>query len=154
MGACHGMRDVTVPCKASARNRALVVATGEIVVALDADTQFEPQTIAWLVRWFENERVGAVAGNAKAGNRVNLVTRWQAVEYITAQNIERRALTRCGAIIVGPGAIGAWRRAALNDVGGYPEETLVADQDLTIAIQRKSVPASRASPAAWPISPT
>ncbi len=123
--------------KASALNRALAAASGEIVVALDADTQFEPQTIARLVRWFENERVGAVAGNAKVGNRVNLVTRWQAVEYITAQNIERRALTRFGAIMVVPGAVGAWRRAALNDVGGYPEDTLAEDQDLTIAIQRK-----------------
>ncbi|WP_298165964.1 glycosyltransferase [Novosphingobium sp.] len=123
--------------KASALNRALAVASGEIVVALDADTQFEPQTIARLVRWFENERVGAVAGNAKVGNRVNLVTRWQAVEYTTAQNIERRALTRFGAIMVVPGAVGAWRRSALTDVGGYPEDTLAEDQDLTIAIQRK-----------------
>ncbi len=123
--------------KASALNRALAAAQGEIVVALDADTQFEPQTIARLVRWFENERVGAVAGNAKVGNRVNLVTRWQAVEYITAQNIERRALTRFGAIMVVPGAVGAWRRSALADVGGYPEDTLAEDQDLTIAIQRK-----------------
>ena len=122
--------------KASALNRALAVAQGEIVVALDADTQFEPQTIARLVRWFENARVGAVAGNAKVGNRVNLVTRWQAVEYVTAQNIERRALTRFGAIMVVPGAVGAWRRSALSEVGGYPEDTLAEDQDLTIAIQR------------------
>lgn len=122
--------------KASALNRALAVATGEIIVALDADTQFEPRTIARLVRWFENEKVGAVAGNAKVGNRVNLVTRWQAVEYVTAQNIERRALTRFAAIMVVPGAVGAWRRSALTEVGGYPEDTLAEDQDLTIAIQR------------------
>jgi len=123
--------------KASALNRALAMASGEIIVALDADTQFEPQTIARLVRWFENERVGAVAGNAKVGNRVNLVTRWQAVEYVTAQNIERRALTRFAAIMVVPGAVGAWRRSALAQVGGYPEDTLAEDQDLTIAIQRR-----------------
>ena len=123
--------------KASALNRALAVASGEIIVALDADTQFEPKTITRLVRWFENDRVGAVAGNAKVGNRVNLVTRWQAVEYVTAQNIERRALTRFAAIMVVPGAVGAWRRSALAEVGGYPEDTLAEDQDLTIAIQRR-----------------
>ena len=123
--------------KANALNRALAVATGEIVVALDADTQFEPETIARLVRWFSDEAIGAVAGNAKVGNRVNIVTRWQAVEYVTAQNIERRALTRFDAIMVVPGAVGAWRRSALEDVGGYPEDTLAEDQDLTIAIQRK-----------------
>ena len=123
--------------KASALNRALAAADGEIIVALDADTQFEPETIAKLVRWFEKPEIGAVAGNAKVGNRVNLVTRWQAVEYVTAQNIERRALTRFDAIMVVPGAVGAWRREALNDVGGYPEDTLAEDQDLTIAIQRE-----------------
>lgn len=123
--------------KASALNRALGRASGEIIVALDADTQFERETISRLVRWFADERIGAVAGNAKVGNRVNLVTRWQAVEYVTAQNIERRALTRFDAIMVVPGAVGAWRRAALNEVGGYPEDTLAEDQDLTIAIQRK-----------------
>lgn len=123
--------------KAAALNRALTFATGSVIVALDADTQFEPETVRRLVRWFADERIGAVAGNAKVGNRVNLVTRWQAVEYVTAQNLERRALTRFDAIMVVPGAVGAWRREALDDVGGYPEDTLAEDQDLTIAIQRK-----------------
>ena len=123
--------------KASALNRALLVAKGEIIVALDADTQFESQTISRLVRWFADAKVGAVAGNAKVGNRVNIVTKWQAVEYITAQNIERRALTRFDAIMVVPGAVGAWRRSALDAVGGYSEDTLAEDQDLTIAIQRQ-----------------
>lgn len=123
--------------KASAINRALTHASGEIVVAVDADTLFETTCIGRLVRWFADERIGAVAGNAKVGNRVNLVTRWQAVEYVTAQNVERRALSRFDAIMVVPGAVGAWRRAALDEVGGYPEDTLAEDQDLTIAIQRR-----------------
>ena len=109
----------------------------EIVVALDADTQFEPKTIARLARWFAaDERLGAVAGNAKVGNRVNLVTRWQALEYVTAQNLERRALARLDAMTVVPGAVGAWRKQAIVEVGGYPPETLAEDQDLTIAVQR------------------
>ncbi len=123
--------------KAKALNQALEQASGEIIVALDADTQFEPETVLRLVRWFIDDKIGAVAGNAKVGNRFNLVTRWQAVEYVTAQNIERKALTRFDAIMVVPGAVGAWRRAALDDVRGYPEDTLAEDQDLTIAIQRK-----------------
>lgn len=122
--------------KAAALNRALLHARGEIIVALDADTQFEPETVARLVRWFADPAVGAVAGNAKVGNRVNLATRWQAVEYVTAQNVERRALAQFDAMTVVPGAVGAWRRAALDAVGGYPEDTLAEDQDLTIAVQR------------------
>jgi cellulose synthase/poly-beta-1,6-N-acetylglucosamine synthase-like glycosyltransferase len=114
----------------------LLAASGEIVIALDADTQFEPGTIARLACWFADPRIGAVAGDARVGNRVNLVTRWQAIEYITAQNLERRALAGFDAMTVVPGAVGAWRRAALDAVGGYPEDTLAEDQDLTIAIQR------------------
>jgi cellulose synthase/poly-beta-1,6-N-acetylglucosamine synthase-like glycosyltransferase/peptidoglycan/xylan/chitin deacetylase (PgdA/CDA1 family)/spore germination protein YaaH len=123
--------------KAKALNKALTIADGEIIVALDADTQFEEETIGRLVRWFADPKIGAVAGNAKVGNRFNLVTRWQGVEYTTAQNLERKALTRFDAIMVVPGAVGAWRRKALTDVGGYPENTLAEDQDLTIAIQRR-----------------
>ena len=123
--------------KASALNRALLQARGEIIIALDADTQFLEDTIPKLVRWFVDPLIGAVAGNARVGNRINLITRWQAIEYVTAQNVERRALDALRAITVVPGAVGAWRREALDAVGGYPEDTLAEDQDLTIAIQRR-----------------
>ena len=122
--------------KARALNQGLDLATGEIVIALDADTQFEPTTIARLARWFGDPRLGAVAGNAKVGNRVNLITKWQALEYITAQNLERRALASLNAMTVVPGAVGAWRLETIRSVGGYPDDTLAEDQDLTIAIQR------------------
>ena len=123
--------------KARALNQGLALARSDIVVALDADTQFEPRTIARLARWLvANPKLGAVAGNAKVGNRVNLVTKWQALEYVTAQNLERRALARLAAMTVVPGAVGAWRKQAIMEVGGYPPDTLAEDQDLTIAIQR------------------
>src|SRR5207302_8916391 len=123
--------------KARALNNGLEIARSEIVIALDADTQFEPDTIARLARWFaDNERLAAVAGNAKVGNRINIATKWQALEYVTAQNLERRALARLGAMMVVPGAVGAWRKRAILEVGGYPPDTLAEDQDLTIAVQR------------------
>ena len=122
--------------KARALNRGLVEANGEIIVALDADTLFPPNTIPALVRWFADPKVGAVAGNAIVGNRRNIITRWQALEYVTAQNLERRALAALGAVTVVPGAVGAWRRAALQQLGGYPSDTLAEDQDLTMAVQR------------------
>ena len=123
--------------KAAAVNNGINAARGEIIIALDADTQFEPETIARLVRWFVRPEIGAVAGNAKVGNRFNWVTKWQAVEYVTAQNLERSALAMFGAMMVVPGAVGAWRRAALKEVGDYPHDTLAEDQDLTISIQRR-----------------
>ena len=122
--------------KARAINFGLAHADGDIIVVLDADTQFEPQTISRLVRWFADPAVGAVAGNAKVGNRLNMLTRWQALEYVTAQNLERRALATLGCITVVPGAVGAWRREAIVKLGGFPSNTLAEDQDLTIMVQR------------------
>ncbi|MGZ4780194.1 MAG: glycosyltransferase, partial [Thermoanaerobaculia bacterium] len=55
--------------KAAALNRGIATATGEIIIALDADTIFRPDTIEKLVRRFSNPTVGAVAGNVKVGNR-------------------------------------------------------------------------------------
>lgn len=132
------VRLITIPNagKAHAVNTALRESHGDVVVALDADTQFEPETIPRLVRWFGDPTIGAVAGNAKVGNRVNLITVWQALEYITAQNLERRALAALGAITVVPGAVGAWRRTALEQLGGFPADTLAEDQDLTLAVQK------------------
>src|SRR6202012_1075663 len=121
--------------KARALNRGLAKAHGDVVVALDADTLFPSDTLAKLARWFGDARVGAVAGNALVGNRRNLITRWQALEYVTAQNLERRALAALGAVTVVPGAVGAWRRTALEELGGFPSATLAEDQDLTMAVQ-------------------
>jgi cellulose synthase/poly-beta-1,6-N-acetylglucosamine synthase-like glycosyltransferase len=121
--------------KANALNIGLGHAQGEVVVALDADTHFDPDTISQLVRWFGDPNIGAVAGNAKVGNRLNMITRWQALEYIVAQNLERRALSALDTLTVVPGAVGAWRRSALMTLGGFPLDTLAEDQDLTIAIQ-------------------
>jgi len=122
--------------KARALNRGLAATRGEIIVALDADTLFPPDTLGRLARWFADPKVGAVAGNALVGNRLNLITRWQALEYVTAQNLERRALAALGAVTVVPGAVGAWRRAVLTSLNGYPADTLAEDQDLTLAVQR------------------
>ena len=72
-----------------------------------------------------------MAGNVKVGNRSNLVTRWQSIEYITSQNIDRRALALLNAVTVVPGAIGAWRTEALRSLGGYRSDTLAEDMDLT-----------------------
>jgi cellulose synthase/poly-beta-1,6-N-acetylglucosamine synthase-like glycosyltransferase/peptidoglycan/xylan/chitin deacetylase (PgdA/CDA1 family)/spore germination protein YaaH len=123
--------------KARALNQGLSAARGEIIVAMDADTQFAPDTIALLARWFADPAIGAVAGNALVGNRVNMLTRWQSLEYVTAQNLERRALAALGAVTVVPGAVGAWRRAALEQLGGFPHDTLAEDQDLTLAVQQR-----------------
>ena len=82
----------------------------------------------------EDGRVVAVAGNAKVGNEVNILTRWQAIEYITSQNFDRRAFDLLNAIAVIPGAIGAFRKKSILAVGGFQSDTLAEDCDLTLAL--------------------
>jgi peptidoglycan-N-acetylglucosamine deacetylase len=109
----------------------------ELFVGIDADTIIASDAISRLVPHFINPKVGAIAGNAKVGNRVNLWTRWQALEYITSQNFERRALDVLGAVSVVPGAIGAWRVSAVREAGGYQVDTVAEDADLTMALLRR-----------------
>jgi len=112
-------------------------AKGEIVVALDADTLFMPTTVSALAHRFADEKIGAIAGNAKVGNRVNVVTKWQALEYVTSQNFDRRAFSSLNCITVVPGAVGAWRRSVLEATGGFSSDTLAEDQDLTIDVRKR-----------------
>jgi cellulose synthase/poly-beta-1,6-N-acetylglucosamine synthase-like glycosyltransferase/peptidoglycan/xylan/chitin deacetylase (PgdA/CDA1 family) len=120
--------------KAAALNFALEHVTEELFVGIDADTVIAPDAISYLVPHFKDPRVAAMAGNAKVGNRMNLWTRWQALEYITSQNFERRALNTLNAVSVVPGAIGAWRTAAVRAAGGYHHDTVAEDADLTMAL--------------------
>ncbi len=123
--------------KASALNYGIERTGAEIVIALDADTLFRPNAVRLLARHFQDPSVAAVAGNAKVGNRVNLLTNLQALEYITSQNLDRRAFEVLNSISVVPGAIGAWRRSLVLEAGGFSGETLAEDADLTLAIVRR-----------------
>ena len=123
--------------KAEALNFGLEhIGAAELFVGIDADTIVAPDAITRLVPHFLNPKVAAVAGNAKVGNRVNLWTRWQALEYITSQNFERRALNTMGAVSVVPGAIGAWRVGPVREAGVYHVDTVAEDADLTMALLR------------------
>ena len=122
--------------KAAALNFGLRQTDADIIVALDADTLFERQTVSMLLSHFSDPRIAAVAGNAKVGNRLNLLTRWQALEYITSQNLDRRAFDLLNCITVVPGAVGAWRRDLVIKAGGLSHDTLAEDADLTLSILR------------------
>lgn len=122
--------------KASALNLGIKGCRGEIIVALDADTVFDRNTVSKLVRHFADPAVGAVSGNVKVGNRRNPLTIWQAIEYITSQNFDRRAFDLLNCITVVPGAVGAWRKDAVVLAGLYSSQTLAEDTDLTMKVRR------------------
>jgi cellulose synthase/poly-beta-1,6-N-acetylglucosamine synthase-like glycosyltransferase/peptidoglycan/xylan/chitin deacetylase (PgdA/CDA1 family)/spore germination protein YaaH len=123
--------------KAAALNYGITKTATDIIVTLDADTIFTQDTLPFLLRHFNDGRVGAVAGNAKVGNRINILTRFQALEYITSQNLDRRAFSVLNCITVVPGAVGAWRRNLILKLGGFTNDTLAEDTDLTMAIRKQ-----------------
>jgi cellulose synthase/poly-beta-1,6-N-acetylglucosamine synthase-like glycosyltransferase len=123
--------------KSSAVNLGFQEAKGEIVVALDADTLIAENAISLLVNHFKNENVAAVSGNVKVGNKGNLLTNWQHIEYVTGFNLERRAFAALNCITVVPGAIGAWRKTAVEEAGYFKEDTLAEDTDITLTLLRQ-----------------
>jgi peptidoglycan-N-acetylglucosamine deacetylase len=125
--------------KASALNFGISKSTAEYVVCIDADTKLKYDAVSQLMKHFLNDpqnKIGAVAGNVKVGNEVNALTKWQAIEYISGQNFDRRAFANVNAVTVVPGAIGGFRKQAIEDAGGFTTDTLAEDCDLTIRIIR------------------
>jgi cellulose synthase/poly-beta-1,6-N-acetylglucosamine synthase-like glycosyltransferase/peptidoglycan/xylan/chitin deacetylase (PgdA/CDA1 family) len=122
--------------KSVALNRGAAAARHPFIVTVDGDTVFEPETLLHLVQPFRDERVGAVSGNTKVGNRGGMLGRWQHIEYVMGFNLDRRVYEMLGCMPTVPGAIGAFRRAALADAGGVSGATLAEDTDVTLAVGR------------------
>ncbi len=122
--------------KTAAINLGYQQATGEIIVSLDADTLIAKDAISLMVRHFVDDKIAAVSGNVKVGNMYNLLTQWQHVEYVTGFNLERRAYDHLNSIPVVPGAIGAWRKSAIEEAGYFPHDTLAEDTDITLSLLR------------------
>jgi peptidoglycan-N-acetylglucosamine deacetylase len=122
--------------KSAALNHAITETKNDILVALDADTIFRKGTVAKLVRHFVDLQVGAVSGNARVGNKQKWITKFQSIEYVYGFNLDRRALDLLNAITVVPGAVGAWRKDLIVACGGFGNDTLAEDADITLAIRR------------------
>ena len=122
--------------KSAALNHGIALASHDIAVLVDGDTIFEPDALSRLVFRLTDPTVGAVSGNTKVANRAGLLGRWQHIEYVMGFNLDRRMFDIAGTMPTVPGAIGAFRRAALADVGGLSSDTLAEDTDLTMAICR------------------
>ncbi|SDY68717.1 Glycosyltransferase, catalytic subunit of cellulose synthase and poly-beta-1,6-N-acetylglucosamine synthase [Micromonospora pattaloongensis] len=122
--------------KATALNTGIALARHELIVMVDGDTIFEADSIRRLVQPFADPAVGAVAGNVKVGNQDTMIGRWQQIEYVIGFNLDRRLYETLQCMPTIPGAIGAFRRRALIDVGGVSGDTLAEDTDLTMALSR------------------
>ena len=122
--------------KPSALNTGVALARHDLIVMVDGDTVFEPDAVRRLVQPFADPRVGVVAGNVKVGNRRSLIAKWQHIEYVIGFNLDRRLYETLRCMPTVPGAIGAFRREALRQVGGMTDRTLAEDTDITMALGR------------------
>jgi cellulose synthase/poly-beta-1,6-N-acetylglucosamine synthase-like glycosyltransferase/peptidoglycan/xylan/chitin deacetylase (PgdA/CDA1 family) len=122
--------------KPSALNAGLAAASHDLVVMVDGDTVFEPETVHALIQPFANPQVGAISGNTKVANRGGILGAWQHIEYVVGFNLDRRLFDVAECMPTVPGAIGAFRRDALLRVGGVSDDTLAEDTDLTMSLCR------------------
>lgn len=119
--------------KAAALNAGVAAARTDLLVTLDADTHLAPDTLRALVAPL---RAGAdaVSCNLKVGNRRSWLLHWQSVEYVVGLNLGRRAQATLGCITTIPGAAAAFRRAAVDAVGGWSSDTRTEDTDLSLSL--------------------
>lgn len=123
--------------KAMALNDAIPVTRGEIVVIVDADIRPTPGVLRHLVEHFRHGRVAAVAGNPQVTNTRSLLAKIQATEFASIVSVLRRAQRVWGRILTVSGAICAFRRGAMVDVGLFDPDKATEDIALTWKLQRK-----------------
>lgn len=120
--------------KANALNTGIALARCPYILCMDGDSRLSRDTLRRGMPHFADPHVGAVAGNVKVVNRVNLWTKLQALEYIEGLNMARRAQAFAGVVNIIPGPIGIFRRDMLTRLGGYDTDTFAEDADLTLKI--------------------
>ncbi len=134
--SAHRLRVLTQPNsgKAMALNNGVANARGELILCMDGDSRLEPQSLKQAVKHFRDPTVGAVAGNVKVANRLNTLTKLQALEYIEGLNLVRTAQAFFRNVTIIPGPLGVFRKQVLEEVGGYTRDTYAEDCDLTLRV--------------------
>ncbi|TSC86115.1 MAG: polysaccharide deacetylase/glycosyl transferase, group 2 family protein [Parcubacteria group bacterium Gr01-1014_8] len=120
--------------KAAALNAGLPEAAGDVLVCIDADTTVSRHALRRLLYHFHDTKVGAVAGKVYPASLRSFFEKLQYLEYVQAQNLDKEVFSVVNAVGIVPGAIGAWRKTAVVNAGGYSLDTVVEDQDLSLAL--------------------
>jgi biofilm PGA synthesis N-glycosyltransferase PgaC len=136
--------------KSAGVNLGLGSCDSDIVVIADIDTSFDRDALAIILGHFAaNPRLGAISGDLGVRNeRSTLITRCQAIEYGISISLGRRIADMLGILSIVSGAFGAFRRTAIESVGGQDIE-VGEDADLTLKLRRagwrvRFVPEARA----------
>jgi len=122
--------------KGAALNTGIAAARGDVLVLVDADGLFRPDTLVRLLRGFRDPHVGAVCGNDRPVNLDHVLTRLLALISHVGTGLMRRALDVLGCLPVVSGNVGAFRRDVLERVGPLRTDTLGEDLELTWRVHR------------------
>lgn len=119
--------------KAIALNQAVTMASGEIIVTIDADCVMDRKAIANIVKQFTDKDVAAVAGNVIIGNRCKYIEVMQQLEYLYGFFFKRADSIFNSVYIVG-GAAAAYRKNVLVDLGGFDPRIITEDIEMSTRI--------------------
>lgn len=122
--------------KSHALNTAVNYARNDIIITVDADTYLDKDSVKKIVKWFKNEKTGAVAGNVLVGNRKNMPTFLAAVEWWQGINFVRRGQAATGNVMILPGAFTVFRKDVIKQVSGWDSDTVSEDFDITLKINK------------------
>lgn len=122
--------------KGAALNRGIAASSGAVVMCVDADGIFEKDTVERMLEGFVDDRVGAVCGDDHPVNLDRVQTRLLAVISHVGTGLVRRSLTVLGCLPIVSGNIGAFRRSVLEAAGGFREDTVGEDLELTWRVHR------------------
>jgi cellulose synthase/poly-beta-1,6-N-acetylglucosamine synthase-like glycosyltransferase len=117
--------------KGAALNRGVAHAHGEVLMFVDADGIFARDTIEQMLRALDEPSVGAVCGDDRPVNLDRTQTRLLSLISHVGTGIVRRALALLGCLHIVSGNIGAFPRRVVEQVGGFREDTVGEDLELT-----------------------
>src|SRR5207247_2039339 len=124
--------------KAMAMNDAIPLATGEIVVVVDADARLHRPALRYIAAHFVRlPRVAAVTGNPRVANGTTLLAALQTLEFTSIISVLRRAQVVWGRMLTVSGVISAFRKSALTDIGMFDPTMVTEDIDVTWRLQRR-----------------
>ena len=122
--------------KAGALAFGLEQARGEHIAVFDADFAPRPDFLLRLVPALEDERIGLVQARWEHGNRDDgALTRAQSALLDGHFVVEHTFRYQNGLFFNFNGTAGIWRRAAIEDAGGWQHDTLTEDLDLSYRAQ-------------------
>lgn len=120
--------------KGHALNNGLDLATGDIILSIDADCYVPPPTVANFVKYFQDPTVMAAVGNVRIGNKDTVIGVVQYLEFLFSFYF-KKAESLVNTIYIIGGAAGAFRREVFDKIGPYSTTNITEDIELSVRIQ-------------------